>query len=122
MFRWFSHTQGSSAGRPVPAPVACEPLEMRRMLAASPARGVEPDEPTGTTALAAAATVAPSAVAVNRVDPTTAGTWRGVYGGQAAVIAGDARSLPSYASFSTRDALTTWSTSTTERRAPEKVA
>jgi hypothetical protein len=95
---------------------------MRRLLAASGAQVVAGGEPAGATTVAAAAATAPSAVAVNREDPTTAGTWRGVYGAQGAVIAGNTRSLPSYATFSTKDALTTWSTSTTERRALEKVA
>jgi hypothetical protein len=132
MLTSFSRTSVSSLRRSTSAPAASrggrplyEALEQRRLLAASPGNSQAVDDslaPAAAAAVTAAAAVAPSAAVVSGVDPTTAGTWRGVYGAKGAVIAGNTRSLPSYAAFSTGATLKTWSTSTTERRALEKIA
>lgn len=51
-------------------------------------------------------------------DTTTQGTWTGKYGADGYVIANDATSLPSYASFSAPTAITyTWAEPTTDPRA-----
>jgi subtilisin family serine protease len=58
-----------------------------------------------------------------KTDTTTSGTWKGVYGGDGALIIGDASNVPAYATVTPFSNSTyTWATSTTDARAPQKIA
>ena len=59
-----------------------------------------------------------------KVDATTQGTWKGVYGGDGAVVVGDTTQLPSYVSSVTPNAQSfwTWLGSTTEDRGLQKLS
>ncbi len=67
--------------------------------------------------------IIPAAAVFARVDATTQGTWKGVYGADGYAIAGDATSYPAYAqvSFAGQGSYV-WAGSTTDVRALQKAA
>jgi hypothetical protein len=69
-----------------------------------------------------ASAIVPAAVFVG-TDVSTQGSWKGLYGGDGYAIAGDATSLPSYATVAQTGQLTwVWAASTSDARGLEKSA
>ncbi len=76
-----------------------------------------------TTATLVVSTPAPAGAGFVKADTTTQGTWKGVYGGDGEAIVGDATNYPAYAQVNVTGAtLYTWTASTTDARALQKVA
>jgi subtilisin family serine protease len=55
-------------------------------------------------------------------DSTTQGSWRGVYGGDGAIVANDSTRQPTYGAATTTAPTWTWAASTTDVRALQKAA
>ena len=56
-------------------------------------------------------------------DPTTSGTWKGAYGGEGAIVMADAATVPSYVAVTpSNNGTFTWVASTSDPRAPQKIA